>query len=69
MPMLSELRHRFHSESVDLPLPETGDDVFVVDARSRLTPAQFVEKKLRAAMKAHTYASGAQEDDAGFRSS
>lgn len=58
MPTLAELRSRF--------LPTTGsfkedmepDEVLVADARSKMSPAQMVEVKLRTALHGPTLSRG-----------
>jgi hypothetical protein len=55
MPTLAELRNRFGSASRGPGVPLGGDETLVADSRSKLSPAQIVEQKLRQALCAsHT---------------
>ncbi len=50
MPTLAELRIRYTSASRGPGVPLGGDETLVADARSKLSPAQVVEQKLRQAL-------------------
>jgi hypothetical protein len=51
MPTLVELRSRFASQRDFDPVVSGTDEVLVADVRSRLTPAQIVEQKLRSLLR------------------
>ena len=54
MPTLAELRNRIvNDREFDSVLP-AADEVLVADVRSRLTPAQIVEQKLRTLLRPKT---------------
>jgi len=50
MPTLADLRIRFATPPRAPAVPVGGDEVLVVDARSKISPAQMVEQKLRQAL-------------------
>ena len=47
MPTLSDLQ-RFHPASTSTAKIDSGNDELVTDSRARVTPSQFVERKLLA---------------------
>jgi hypothetical protein len=50
MPTLSDLRSRYAEFSGDPVQRGDADEVLIADSRSRLSPAQVVEQKLRRAL-------------------
>jgi len=50
MPTLADLRVRLTTASRGPSVPAGSDEVLVVDSRSKLSPAQIVEQKLRQAL-------------------
>jgi hypothetical protein len=50
MPTLADLRVRLTSASRGPNVPAGSDEVLVADSRSKLSPAQIVEQKLRQAL-------------------
>jgi hypothetical protein len=59
MPTLADLRVRFASPPRAPAMPVGTDEILVVDARSKMSPAQIVEQKLRQALCASRTATGA----------
>jgi hypothetical protein len=51
MPTLSDLRSRYSEPCGDPVNRFNADEVLVADSRSRLSPAQMVEQKLRRALE------------------
>lgn len=54
MPMLADLERRYRS-TVEFEDREGQDEVLVTDNRSRLSPAQLVEQKLRMVLQSGQY--------------
>jgi hypothetical protein len=52
MPTLADLRVRFGTPPRSPAAPAGGDEALVADSRSKLSPAQMVEQKLRLALHA-----------------
>ena len=52
MPTLADLRVRLTNASRGPSIPAGSDEVLVIDTRSKLSPAQIVEQKLRQVLSA-----------------
>jgi hypothetical protein len=52
VPTLAELQSRFPLPALSPPPSENSEEILISDVRSQLTPAQAVDKKLRAALRA-----------------
>ena len=52
MPTLADLRVRYGASSRASAAPADADEILVADSRSRMSPAQMVEQKLRRVLSA-----------------
>jgi D-aminopeptidase len=59
MPTLADLRVRFATTPRSPATPAGADEVLVADSRSKMSPAQMVEQKLRQALCASRLVGGA----------
>ncbi len=51
MPSLADLQTRFPNDRESAITLAASEEVLISDARGRMTPAQFVEQKLRAVLR------------------
>ena len=61
MPTLADLRVQFSSSSRSTLLSPEKDEILVADVRSKLSPAQVVEQKLRRALLVRSAATTGME--------